>query len=258
MATIRTSFLLATVLLTAAPWTDAAVLDEIRARGSVRVATTLDYRPFSYHVDGQPAGIDIDLAHRIAARLGVRIEWIATSWPALLDDLREARFDIAMSGISITEARRTAGDFSAPYFETGKALLRRCAGAPVDSLDSLDRPEITVIVNPGGSNQRFVDTHVRHARVIVHPDNVSIFDALAAGPADVMITDAVEAELESARHPALCMPRLTQWLEPVVKAWLLPKDPDWVRTVNAILESLQRDGTLAATIERHVPLQGLR
>lgn len=246
-------YLIGGLLLALALPAVASILEDVHARGTVRVATTFDYRPFSFRRDGEPAGIDIDLALGIAHALGVRVEWITTSWPELTNDLRAGRFDVAMSGISITAERRHAGSFSESYYETGKTLLTRCGARNVDSLLAVDRPGVRVIVNPGGSNQRFVDAHIRHATVIVHPDNLSIFEALAGGAADVMITDAVEAQLESARHEALCMPQLAEWLEPVTKAWFTPRDAAWTRAINAVLESMKDDGTLAAIIERHVP-----
>jgi len=76
-------------------------------------------------------------------------------------------------------------------------------------LTSVDRPKVRVIVNPGGTNEQYVRSNVHHAQIVVYPDNRAIFDEITAGHADVMITDDVEAELQTgtiqacaARFPA--------------------------------------------------------
>jgi cyclohexadienyl dehydratase len=197
-------------------------------RGTLRVATTGDYRPFSFYTpDGSRTGIDVDVARALAGAVGVRVEWVDTSWPTLLDDLAAGRFDIAMSGISIMPARAAVGCFSAPYFETAKTVLARCdVIGRYRTLATIDHPNVTVIVNPGGTNERFAREHLNRARLVMHPDNVSIFAALANGDADLMITDRVEAELVAAANPTLCAAERVAF-EPVEKAYLMPGDPRW-------------------------------
>jgi cyclohexadienyl dehydratase len=226
----------------------------IQQRGVLRIATTSDYRPFSFIAeDGTRRGIDIDVAHALADALGVRIEWVATSWPTLLDDLSSGRFDIAMSGISVTRARSATGCFSASYFSTAKTPLWRCTD-PRDftSLQQIDRPDVTVIVNPGGTNEQFARTHLYQARLLPHPDNLTIFDALARGDADVFITDAVEARLATLNQPDLCMASDVEF-EPVDKAYLMPDEGSIDRWLNAWLPSYLRSADYAAVIDRYLP-----
>lgn len=230
------------------------VLDDVRERGTMRVATTGDYRPFSYRIDGELTGIDVDLARALAAALEVDLEWVPTSWRSLESDLDARRFDIAMSGISVTAERGRVGLFSLPYFDTGKTLLARCAVADrFASLTDVDRADVTVIVNPGGTNQRYVEQHVHHAHIVVHDDNIGVFDALAQGKADVMITDAIEAQLVSLTHNDLCLSNPTLLLAPVTKAWFMPRDETWRVAVDQILASLIATGTVAKAIHEHVP-----
>src|SRR5262245_23667699 len=85
-------------------------LADVRARGTLRVAHTNDYRPFSFRApDGAPTGIDVDVARRFAESLGVAVEWVDTSWSTLSADLAAGRFDVAMSGVSITAERAATG-----------------------------------------------------------------------------------------------------------------------------------------------------
>jgi cyclohexadienyl dehydratase len=240
----------------AADCTDAGidVLAAVHARQTLRVATTSDYRPFSFSTEGRShSGIDADVAQALANELGVEIEWVPTSWAALVDDLVAHRYDIAMSGVSITPARAAVGCFSAPYFTTGKTVLARCSTQRnYTTLAQIDRPDVAVIVNPGGTNEQFVRTQLSHAQVIVHPDNHTIFAALAGGAADVMITDAVEAQLEAAANPELCVPT-TAVFERVEKGYLIPPDPAWKAWLDAWLERLHASGEFAAITRKYLP-----
>ncbi len=227
-------------------------LTTIVHRGALRVAATGDYAPFNIRAaDGKHGGIDADLAELLAQELGVSLQWVDTSWPALSDDLRGHQFDIAMSGISITPARAAEGCFTKPYFATGKTVLARCARAlHFEALEELDRPDLTVIVNPGGTNEQFVRRHFTAARIVMHPDNRSIFDALARGGADFMVTDAVEAQLQADAYPALCIPS-SGTFETVAKAYLIPADARLKALLDTWLERLRDAGTLEAIIKLH-------
>jgi cyclohexadienyl dehydratase len=86
-------------------------------------------------------------------------------------------------------------------------------------------------VNPGGTNEQFVREHIHHARIVVFPDNRGVFDELAAGRADVMITDDVEAELQARRHPGLCR-AISGTLTRSDKAGFMPRDAELVKAVD--------------------------
>jgi cyclohexadienyl dehydratase len=230
-------------------------LAQILDVGVVRIGTTGDYAPFS-HRDGDgdvgvAVGIDAELGRRLADALGVRVQFVATSWPTLMADLAERRFDIAMSGVSRTVERQRHGMFSRPYYVGGKTPIARCEAADgFDALAAIDRPGVRVVVNPGGTNERFVDTHIHRADKILHGDNRTIFQVLVDGGADVMITDRVEVELQSARHPQLCA-TMADTLTYQEKAYLLPQDPVWQGFVDTWLDLALADGTVARIFRDH-------
>jgi cyclohexadienyl dehydratase len=191
------------------------------------VGTTGDYRPFTYLNPETKAfeGIDIDMARSLGKALGVQVEFVPTSWPKLAADFTEGKFDVAMGGVSINLDRQRKGLFSAAYMVDGKAPIARCADKDkYRELAEIDKPGVRVIVNPGGTNERFAKEHVRQATVTVYPDNVTIFDQIAEGKADVMITDAVETVLQHKLHPSLCAVRPDSPFNFSEKAYWLPRD----------------------------------
>ena len=234
-----------------------STLDLIAARGALRVGLPGDYAPFGFTMNGAPAGIDVELARDLAASLGVTLRFVATSWSTLLDDLATQRFDVAMGGITRSLARAQFARFSIAYFADGKGAITRCADAPrFASFADIDVLGVRVIVNPGGSNEQFVRARIKRASITVHPDNITIFSALADGAADVMITDRVEAEYQAARVPRLCVALQGGLLSATDKAVLLPRDPALVAYVDLFLQQARATGRLDSIVRQFLPAAG--
>jgi cyclohexadienyl dehydratase len=202
-------------------------LDEIIARGTLRVGLTGDYRPFSIRDKdtGAYSGLDVDMAGDLATALGVRPEIVPTTWGTLLADLGSGRFDVGMGGISITLARQRIALFSDPVMRVGKAAIARCEDRErFGSLAAIDQAGVKVLVNPGGTIERFDRAALHTAEIVTFADNLAIFDALAAGQGDVMITDAVETKLQQKLHPGLCAIHPEQPFDFGELGYLLPHD----------------------------------
>ncbi|SFP48767.1 cyclohexadienyl dehydratase [Amycolatopsis arida] len=221
-------------------------LDRILHRGEVRVCSTGDYRPFTYRdpATGEWSGIDIDMAGDLATRLGVRLTLVQTTWGTLLDDLGR-RCDLSVGGISVTLHRATRAFYSEPYLRDGKTPITRCENADrLATLEQIDQPGVRVIVNPGGTNEQFVGTHLERATIVRHPDNNTIFAEIIAGRADLMITDAVEARWQAKRLPELCAVHPDEPFTFSEKAYLLPRgDTVLQEWVDQWLHLARNDGT---------------
>jgi len=227
-----------------------ARLARIQAAGVLRIGTTGDYAPFSVDSEAGLVGVDIELARRLAQQLHVMPLFVRTSWPSLLSDFERDAFDVALSGISSTPARAAAATLSIPYLWSGKTVIARCADAQrFSSLEALDRPQVRVIVNPGGTNESYVRSHLKHASVRIYPDNRTIFDEIRAARADAMITDDAEVELQVRAHPDLCRP-LTGTLTHDAKVILMARDAALVSAVNGFVSAELRAGVPSQLLHR--------
>src|SRR5262245_20925133 len=162
---------------------NASRLARIQAQGALHIGTTGDYVPFSVEKEGRLTGSDVDLAAQLAQRLGVKPVFVRTSFPALLADLHADRFDVGCGGISITPKREAVASFSVAYFWVGEAILtRRDNASQYPNLASLDRPEVRVLVYPGGTGEHFAHDHLRRAQITPFPRKGDDFEALLTAP----------------------------------------------------------------------------
>jgi cyclohexadienyl dehydratase len=228
---LRILFVALFLLAPNAAWSQAAagdtLLDQIIARGVLRVGSTGDYKPFTFlnPETKEFEGIDIDMARSLAKAMGVKLEIVKTSWPNLMPDLLAGKYEVAMGGVSISLERQKKALFTIPYLVDGKTAIARCDDKDkFATLADIDKPGVRVITNPGGTNEKFDRDKLKNAAISVYNDNVTIFDEIIAGKADVMITDVSETMLQQKLRPALCSLHPDQPFNFSEKAYMLARD----------------------------------
>ena len=184
-------------------------LEEIKTRGILLVGTTGDYCPMSYYdkKTNSYVGFDIELAQDLASVLGVKVRFVPTSWETLMKDTNDNKFDIAISGITVTDERKQQALMSRGYLNNGKTVLCRKADAnKYKNIESINRPDVRVMENPGGLNEKFAREHLPKANLIIHSVNYEIPKLIDTGVADVMITEVIEAKYYSSINKNLSAP----------------------------------------------------
>ncbi len=226
----------------------AGRLDRVLRDKVIRVGVPGDYRPFAMLLpDGKYEGHDIDVVELMAGNLGVKAEYVKTSWPTLMEDYLKDKFDLALGGISINAARMIEADFLPPFGPGGKvALIRAEDKDRFSTPESLNREDVRVIKNPGGTNEKYVDAHLTKSRVTMHEKNAEIPGMIAEGKGDVMITDTYEALLYSREDKRLYAAFVDAPLTPLsFKGFMLQKDdPDFVRVMRFLWDELRLRGDL--------------
>ncbi|HMA11144.1 MAG TPA: gamma subclass chorismate mutase AroQ [Steroidobacteraceae bacterium] len=215
-----------------------SLLSQVEQRGALRIGTPGDYAPYSLtDTDQHRLGADVALAREIAVSLGLRAEFVPTSWSTLLEDARAGRFDIAVGGISITPERQAVVDFTSPYLKDSKQPVVRCGEQRrYDTRREIDSPAVRLIVNRGGTNEAFARRQFPHAALTVHADNRTVFEEITARRADVMVTDGVEARLQQARGQGLCAVGVGRWAT-AGKAILVRRDQALRQAIESALRA---------------------
>lgn len=228
-------------------------LDSVVASKKLTACTTGDYKPYTYlnPESGAFEGIDIDLAKDLGKSLDAEVVFIKTSWPTLMKDYTSGMCDIAVGGISVTLDRARLAYYSAPTARSGKTPITRCENVnKFQTLEQIDRPGVTAVVNPGGTNERFARANLKQARIEVYNDNVTIFDQILEGKVDLMMTDAEETLLQQKLRPGLCAVHPDKPFTFSEKAFLLPRGEEvfkhyvdqWVHLIseNGSLEKIRK------------------
>lgn len=238
-----------TALVSSAYAADVSRIQKIKDEGVLRACTPGDYRPFSmWNADkNQFEGFDIDMVTLLGTELGVKVEFVKSSWPTLMPDLQADKCDLAVGGITQNVNRMLVADFLPAYAPSGKVpLIRAKDKTKFTSLAAIDKPNVTVIVNPGGTNEKFVTANIKNAKVVVHPNNHEIPGLIAEGKGDVMFTDAYEAvvyaKLDKRIMPAAIAKPLTKI---TYMGFLIPAgDEGFTRMMNFLWNEADRRGDL--------------
>ncbi|SEL93001.1 amino acid ABC transporter substrate-binding protein, PAAT family [Roseateles sp. YR242] len=183
--------LAALLLLVAAPAARAAdLLDEVKARGTLRIACEGTYPPFNFKNEkGELAGFDVDIAKALAAKLGVKPEFTTTEWSAILAGLQAGKYDVIVNQVAATDERRKTFDFSGPYVISYPQLIVRANETrKLDTPADLKGKKIGV---GQGSNFAALAKSIDGVEVRTYPGATEYLQDLATGRIDAAMNDSL-------------------------------------------------------------------
>ena len=133
------------------------------------------------------------------------------------------------------------------------ALVNASKAGRFTTHESLNRPDVRVIKNPGGTNELYVNQHLTQAQVTTHQKNAEIPGMIAEGKGDVMITDTMEAKLYAKAHPGkLAVLFAEDTLTPKAqKAFFVQADdPEYLRVMQYLWDITELRGERAALYDK--------
>jgi polar amino acid transport system substrate-binding protein len=99
-------------------------LERVKKAGKITIGLDDAYPPMAFRDDDNKLiGYDIDLSSEIGKRLGLEVEWIPSDWSGVILALSSGKFDLLMSGLSMTEERAKQIDFSPAYILQGQVVI---------------------------------------------------------------------------------------------------------------------------------------
>lgn len=222
-------------------------LARVQRAGQLRVGVDPSYPPFAADDHGALTGFDIDLAHALADRLGVRVVLVPIDVGSIFDGLLAGQFDVAISALPVYPELTQAIAFSEPYVNAGQVLI-----AAVTS--GFQRPADVhgVIGAELGSTAEDAARRLAadRADVVVKPYETpaEVVDAVARGAVAAGVVDRVTALQAVHARPTLRLVGEPLTDEPYVVA-IRRRDGQLVGAINRALQVLKADGSLAG-IER--------
>ncbi len=114
-------------------------LAAIQKAGVIRIGTEGTYAPFTFHQpsDNQLVGFDVEIGRAIAAKLGVKPEFVEGKWDGLIAGLNVNRYDVVINQVGISPERQAKYDFSKPYIASAAALVVRADNDAINGFADL-------------------------------------------------------------------------------------------------------------------------
>lgn len=123
----------------AKPAEEGDLLARIQSRGSITVAMEGTWAPWTYHNEADElVGYDVEIAQKIAEKLGVSVNFVEGEWDGLLAGLDDGRYDIMINGVGIMPDREEKYNFSTPYAYNRTAVLVRGDYDEIQSMEDLN------------------------------------------------------------------------------------------------------------------------
>ncbi len=234
-------------------YTDAdGLLKDVLEKGKLVAGMEGDWAPWSYHdtESDEVIGFDADTARAIGEKLGVEVEIVEAPWESLFAGLDDGRYDIVVNGVEITDERSEKYDFSEPYAYIHTALVVRGDNEDIKSFDDLKGKK--TVNSIGSTYMELAESYgASAAGVSTLNDTIqNVIDGRADATlnADVSIYDylnqqpdaniKIVATTEEASHVAI----------PIRKG---EETASFEEAVNAAIQELKEDGTLAALSEKY-------
>jgi len=247
------SFVLSVALLSVnlaiSSQSQAAELEEIMQRGYLTVAVKDNLRPLGFtELDGDFAGLEIDLAHQLAQELLGNPEAIAlqpVSNAHRIAALLNGQVDLVIARVTITDSRSRLVDFSVPYYLDGTSLVTQTAA--IQRLSDLSGQKIAVL--SGSSTIAVIRSFLPAATLVGVDSYQEAFLALESGQAIAFAADASVLAGWVQEYPQYRL--LPALLSTEALCVVLPKGNQYTdlrQRVNAAIDRLQQNGWLEERI----------
>ncbi|MDL2219843.1 transporter substrate-binding domain-containing protein [Ruminococcaceae bacterium OttesenSCG-928-O06] len=236
-------------------------LEKIQQNGKIVYYTDAVWAPFEYiGAGGQPEGVDVDIARRIAEEIGVELEIVNASFDGFALALKNNQADIAIAAITITPERAEEVDFSMPYIDARQYIVVPAADTTTETLDDLAGKRIGVHLGTTGdflvtdeiAEGVLTDTG---ATVVQYKSLQEGCLAMLAGHLDAIVVDTLLAENLVAVNPGLKCFEAGYDAGPLEEEFLgvaVAKGNDTLlEVVNKVLEEMLASGEIEASLLYH-------
>ncbi len=216
---------------------------------AVTVATEALFPPFEM-VDtetGKLTGFDIEFMNAIAAKAGLKVEWVNTSFDAMSAGVSSCQYDVAIAAISVTPERQAAMLFSNPYVNAGQIVsVNKSKSTTILSKDDLGGKTIAAQLGTTGEIEA---KKIADAEYKPYDSYDLAFLDLENGQIDAVIADYMTALQFIAKNPDKLVTVGQVFTDESYAIAVCNTKPELVEKLNTAITALIDDGTVA-TLEQ--------
>ena len=222
-----------------------STLESILKKGELRVGFEAGYMPFEMtNKKGQFVGFDIDMAKEMAKAMGVKFVPVNTAWDGIIPSLITDKFDIIMSGMTVTQERNLKINFADPYIIVGQTILvNKKHEGKVTSFKDLNDSKFIVTSKLGTTGEQAVKRLIPKCTYKSFETEPEAALEVVNGKADAFVYDLPYCVVFMAQQGAGKLVFLDKpfTFEPL--AWAIRKgDPDFLNWLNNFLRQVKNDG----------------
>ena len=183
-------------------WAFDSVIEEVQDRGTLRVGLGL-FEPWSAcNADGELIGFEIDVATKVAADMGVEVEFARTNWAYIISELIAEEFDVIISGMSILPERNLRVNFTSSYSSTGTFLVANTEkAAELETLADFNSADVTIATRRGASSIPEIENVFPEAMLQIFDTDNEVVQAVVAGEAHAAAAFATTRNTWVEAHP---------------------------------------------------------
>jgi polar amino acid transport system substrate-binding protein len=220
----------------------------LQQAGTIRVGTLTDAPPNVFLKDGKFTGFDNDLLTAVAGKLDLKVQFVGTDFSALLAQVKNKKFDLGSSSITITDARKKTVDFTNGY-DFGYFGLDVPAGSDIKGFDQLKGKRVAVVQ---GTVQDDYATKGGLNPVRV-PDYNSALNQLKSGTAQAWVAPAEIGE-KTAKDSGGKVTVAAKQLSSAPTAFAVaPGNTAFRKALNTALDEVIKDGTWSRLQQQYYP-----
>jgi polar amino acid transport system substrate-binding protein len=175
---------------TASDYVSSPTLQRIVQSGTLRACVDPEFPPEVYTKNGQPAGFDPDLTKLVAAGLGVKVQWVQSSFDGLIAGLQSGKCDFALSGVTPRGKRALSVSFAKPTLAAAE-LVVVAKSQTRTTISALNNHAIRFCDQAGTGSQTDQERYFPLAKRVLVPSASDCLLQLLSGKADAVISDSI-------------------------------------------------------------------
>ena len=222
-----------------------STLESILKRHELRVGFEAGYVPFEMtDKKGRYVGFDIDVAKEMAKAMGVKFVPVNTAWDSIIPSLITDKFDIIMSGMTVTQERNLKINFADPYINVGQTILiNQKDQSKIKSYKDLNNPKYIVTSKLGTTGEQAVQRLIPKCTYKSFKTEPEAALEVVNGKADAFVYDLPYCSKLMAQQGAGKLVFLDKPFTYEPLAWAIRKgDPDFMNWLNNFLNQIKNDG----------------
>lgn len=213
------------------------------AKTKLVVATSPDFPPFESLEGGEVVGIEVDILNKIAEKMGMELDIQQMDFDSVIPGVQAGKFDVGMSGITVTDKRKENVDFSSVYFMAAQAIVV-ADGSSITGKADLEGKKVSVQTGTTAEEYCMGNGY----EVLAFTANNDAAAALTAGKVDAWVVDN---EVALAMAPELGLTVLDEAMTSEPYAFALQKGSDLLAPFNEALDALLTDGTIEQIFQQY-------